>query len=327
MKLGFGLPHTGTLASPEAIIRVAQRAEELGYDSLWVLDRFLYPEQPQSAYPATPDGSLPENFKTVLDPLHTLSFVAAHTSRIALGTSILVMGYRNPVLLAQSLTTIDVLSGGRLRVGLGQGWSKDEHDAAGVSLKDRAARGDEVIQVLKAMWAADPVEFQGKFFQVPKSIVQPKPVQKPHPPIYLAAYTPGAMKRVAKFADGWMPTGVPIDAMTQMMEGIRGMAQEAGRDSSVLKMVVRANVYVTPQTQGDQRELFHGSLEEIKSDIQATREIGADELFIDPSSSGVATVEGYLELMEQMKEMEEGVQRSVLSFLNSNKIHQQEIAA
>ncbi len=110
MKLGFGLPQSGTIASPEAMIMVAKRAEELGYDSLWVVDRFLYPEQPQSPYPASHDGSLPENYKTVLDPLHTLSFVAAHTSRIALGTSILVMGYRNPVLLAQSLTTIDVLS-------------------------------------------------------------------------------------------------------------------------------------------------------------------------------------------------------------------------
>ncbi len=300
MKLGFALPQTGP-SGPEAITLVAKRAEELGYDSLWVIDRLLYPEQPQSPYPGSPDGSLPENYKTVLDPLHTLSFVAAHTSRITLGTSILVMGYRNPVLLAQSLTTIDVLSGGRLRVGLGQGWSKDEHDAAGVSMKDRAARGDEVLQVLKAMWGADPVEFHGKFFQVPKSIVQLKPVQKPHPPIYLAAYTPGAMKRVATFADGWMPAGVPSAAMSQMMDGIRGMAQEAGRNSSDLKMVVRANVHVTPQTQGDQRRPFYGSLEEIKSDIQATRDIGADELFIDPGLEDVTPVEVYLEVMEQLK--------------------------
>jgi len=306
MKIGFGLPHSGPSAGPEAIVLVAKRAEELGYDSIWVFDRFLYPEQPQSAYPGSPDGSLPANMKTMLDPLHTLSFVAAHTSRIALGTSVLVMGYRNPVLLAQSLTTIDVLSGGRLRVGLGQGWSKDEHDAAGVSMKDRAARGYEVIQVLKAMWGADPVEFQGQFFQIPKSIVEPKPVQKPHPPIYLAAYTPGAMKRVATVADGWMPTGVPIDAMAQMMEGIRGMAKEAGRDSSALKMIVRANVNVMPQSQGNQRPPFYGSLDEIRSDIQATKDIGADELFIDPVGSGVASVEDYMEVMEQMKDLVDG---------------------
>jgi len=277
-------------------------ALKLGYESLWVVDRLLYPEQPQSPYPASPDGSLPDNFKTVLDPLTTLSFVAAQTSRIALGTSVLIMSYRNPVLLAQSLTTIDVLSGGRLRVGMGQGWSKDEHDAVGVSLKDRAARGDEVLQVLKSIWGADPVELQGKFFQVPKSIIQPKPVQNPHPPIYLAAYTPGAMKRVALFADGWMPGGIPPAGMAQMMEGIKGMAQEAGRDSSALKLIVRANVHVTPQSQGDQRQQFYGSLEEIKTDIQATRAIGADELFVDPGLSGVTSVEVYMELMEQLKD-------------------------
>ncbi len=119
MRLGFNLPQLGPAASPEAIIQVAKRAEELGYDSLWVTERLLYPMQPQSPYPVTPDGSLPEVYKTVFDPLQILTFAAAHTSRIALGTSVLVMGYRNPVPLAKSLATIDVLSGGRLRVGMG----------------------------------------------------------------------------------------------------------------------------------------------------------------------------------------------------------------
>ncbi len=306
MRLGFILPQVGPAARPEAIVRAAKRAEELGYDSLWVTDRLLYPVQPQSPYPGSPDGSLPEGFKNVFDPLHALTFAAAHTSRVTLGTSVLVMSYRNPVLLAKSLATIDVLSGGRLRVGLGQGWSKDEHDATGVSLKDRAARGDEVIQVLKAMWADNPVEFRGKFYNVARSQFDPKPVQKPHPPIYLAAYTPGAMKRVATLADGWMPAGVPAAGMAQMMEGIRGMAQQAGRDPSELKMVVRANVHVTGEPMGDQRGIFYGSPDEIKSDIQATKKIAADELFFDPSFSPDGTsLEGFLKTMKQMKQLSE----------------------
>ncbi len=308
MKLGFTLPQVGPAASPEAIIQVARRAEELGYDSLWVLERLLYPLRPQSPYPVTPDGSLPEAYKTVLDPLQVLTFAAAHTSRIALGTSVLVMGYRNPVPLAKSLATIDVLSGGRLRVGMGQGWSKDEYDATGASLKDRAARGDEVIQVLKAVWTTDPVEFQGKFFQVPRSIINPKPVQKPHPPIYLAAYTPGAMKRVATMADGWIPTGVPAEGMAQMMDGIRGMAEQAGRDPSSLSMVVRANVDVTNEPLGDQRGIFSGSLDQIKSDIQTTKNLGADEMHFDPTFSPDGTsLEGFLKSLEQLKEVAEGV--------------------
>jgi probable F420-dependent oxidoreductase len=293
MRLGFALPQSGPLAGPEAIARVALRAEELGYDSLWVFDRILYPVQPQNPYPGTPDGSLPANMRIMLDPLETLTFAAAFTSRIALGTSVLVMGYRNPVMLAQSLTTLDLLSGGRLRVGLGQGWSKDEHDAVGVPMSSRAARADEFLRVLKAIWTTDPVEFHGKFFHIRRSHILPKPVQKPHPPIYLAAYTPGAMQRTATMADGWMPAGVPPQGMTQMMQGIREMARQAGRDPAKLQMVVRGNSY--------------GSPEQIKAEIQATREAGADEMFIDPFfAPTVTSVEAVLRSMEQIKRLAEG---------------------
>ena len=306
MKLGFFLPNIGPVGSPEAIIRVARRAEELGYDSLWVTERLIYPVKPQSPYPATADGSLPEGFKTVIDPLHALTFAAAHTSRIALGTSVMVMSYRNPLLLAKELTAIDVLSGGRLKLGMGQGWSKDEFDATGTSMGDRAARADEVIQVLKAVWTTDPVEFHGKFFNVPRCHIDPKPVQKPHPPIYLAAYSSAAMKRLATEADGWHPAGIPAEGMAQMMEGIRGMAREAGRKPSDLKLVVRTNLHVSPEPLGEGRWIFSGSLGEIKSDIQATRNIGADELLFDPTHSpDGASTETFLKSMERMKQLAE----------------------
>ena len=307
MRLGFNLPQLGPAASPDAITTVAKRAEELGYDSVWVTERLLYPVQPQTPYMGTPDGSLPEVYKIAFDPLHALTFAAAHTSRIALGTSILDMPYYNPVLLARNLTTLDVLSGGRLLVGLGQGWSKDEHDATGASLKTRGARADEFIQVLKAIWTTDPVEFQGTFFQIPRSYINPKPVQKPYPPIYLAAYTPTAMKRVAAAADGWQPAGVPAEGMAQMMEGIRGMASQAGRNPSDIKLVVRANLNVTSEPLRDQRWIFSGSPDEIKSDIQATKNIGAHELFFDPTFSPDGTSSaGFLNRMEQMKQLADG---------------------
>jgi probable F420-dependent oxidoreductase len=293
MKLGFALPQSGSLAGPEAIARVALRAEELGYDSLWVFDRFLYPVQPQNPYAGSPDGKMPEHMRIMLDPLAALTFAAAFTSRIALGTSVLVMGYRNPVMLAQSLTTLDVLSGGRLKVGLGQGWSKDEHDAVGVSMQSRAARADEFLQVLKAVWTTDPVEFHGKFFHIRRSHILPKPVQKPHPPILLAAFTPRALQRVATLADGWNPTGIPAQGMAQMMQGIREMARQAGRDPAKLQMVVRGN--------------FSGSPEQMKADIQATRDAGADELFLDPFfAPGHTSLEVVLRSMEQIKRLAEG---------------------
>ena len=304
MKIGFGIPNVGQAASPQAIIRVAKRAEELGYDSLWSIERLLWPIKPQTPYPGMPEGSqLPEVYKIAsLDPLHTLTFAAANTSRIALGTSILNIPLHNPVTLARELTAIDVLSGGRLRVGLGHSWSKDEVDATSGVWKERGARADEFLTVLKAIWTTDPVEFHGKFFQLPKSSINPKPVQKPHPPIYLAAYgASGPMNRTAKFADGWNAAGVPVDGMTQMMGQLRDLAKKAGRNPSELKLLVRANLNVTNQPLGEKRWIFSGSEDEIKSDIQATKKI-ADEIFFDPTFEPAgASVEGFLKRMEQVK--------------------------
>jgi alkanesulfonate monooxygenase SsuD/methylene tetrahydromethanopterin reductase-like flavin-dependent oxidoreductase (luciferase family) len=131
-----------------------------------------------------------------------LAFVAGQTKQIKLGTSVRDMPYYNPVMLARRLTTVDFLSNGRLCVGLGLGWSKDEADATGVDMKKRGAVADEFLQVLKAIWTTDPVEFHGKFYNIPRSYINPKPVQKPHPPIYLGAFVASALNRVAREADG-----------------------------------------------------------------------------------------------------------------------------
>jgi len=304
MRIGFTLPQVGPIASSQAIVRAAQSAEALGYDSLWVLDRLLYPVKPQTPYPATPDGLLPEAYKHVLDPLETLTFAAAHTRRIAVGTSVLDMPYYNPVILARRLTTLDVLSGGRLRVGFGQGWSKDEFDVVGVASKDRGQRADEFLHVLKAVWTTNPVEFHGRFFHVPKAIIEPKPVQKPHPPIYLAAYAPAALKRAATLANGWNPAGVPLEGLKQMAAGLRSMAQAAGKNPAAVEVVVRANLLVTPSPIGKDRGMFSGTLEQIKEDIGAVRAFGANELFFDPIfSPGVHTQDDFLRVMEQVRRL------------------------
>ncbi len=161
MRFGFALPQVGSAAGPEGLVMVAKRAEDLGFDSLWVLDRILWPINPRAPYPIG-DGSLSAKYKSVLDPLETLTFAAAHTGRIALGTGVLNLPWYNPVLLARRLTTLDILSGGRLRVGFGIGWSPDEYEAAGVTWEERGKRADELIKALKKIWTTDPVEFQGK---------------------------------------------------------------------------------------------------------------------------------------------------------------------
>ncbi len=302
MKIGFALPNIGPVATADAVAKVAQRAEALGYDSLWTIERLLCPVKPQTPYPATPDGSLPEPYKHSLDPLETLTFAAALTRSIALGTSVLDIPYHNPVMLARRLTTLDLLSNGRVRLGLGLGWSKDEMDAVGADMKKRGALADEFLQVLKAIWTTNPVEFHGKFYQIPKSYIGPKPVQKPHPPIYMAAFAPAAMKRVATVADGWNPVVIPVEGMAQMFGAIKQMAKEAGRDPSALEMVVRANVEIAERPLGKERLIFSGTLDQIKDDVGACRNIGAHQLFFDPTfSTGSGSLDHWLTLMEQLR--------------------------
>ena len=304
MKIGFALPNIGPVATAEAVSKVAQRAEALGYDSLWTIERLLWPVKPQSPYPGTPDGSLPEPYKHALDPLDTLTFAAAQTRKIALGTSVLDIPYPNPVTLARRLTTLDVLSGGRVRLGLGLGWSKDEMEATGADIKKRGAMADEFLQALKAIWTTNPVEFHGKFYQIPKSYIGPKPVQKPHPPIYMAAFAPAALKRLATMADGWNPVGIPVEGMAQMFGAIKQMAKEAVRDPSALTLVVRANLEVSDKALGRERMIFNGSVEQIEEDIAGCRRIGAQELFFDPTFAvGGQSLDRWLGLMEQLRKL------------------------
>jgi len=304
MKIGFALGNIGPIGTAEAISKIAQRAEALGYDSVWTVERLLWPVKPQTPYGASPDGSLPEPYKHVLDPLDALTFAAAHTKKIALGTSVLDMPYYNPLMLARRLTTIDQLSNGRLRVGLGLGWSKDEMDATGADMKQRGARADEFLQVLKAIWTTNPVEFHGKFFQIAKSYIYPKPVQKPHPPIYLAAFAPPALKRLATLADGWNPVMIPVAGMADMFGAAKQMAKEAGRDPSSLSLVIRGNLEISEKPLGKERAIFTGSVEQIKEDIAGCRQIGAHELFFDPTfMAGAQSLERWLALMEQVRKL------------------------
>lgn len=301
MRIGFSIPNGGEGATVEAVVKIAQRAEELDYHTLWTFERLLYAVNPRNPYPGTPDGKWPASFRRMLDPLDTLTFVAGQTKRIFLGTSVLDLPYYNPVMLARRLTTIDYLSSGRLRVGLGLGWSQDEMDATGAEMKHRGARADEFLQVLQAIWTQNPVEHHGKFFSLPKSFIDLKPVQKPHPPIYLAAFAPAALKRVATLADGWNPTGIPVEGMAQMFTAIKAMAAQAGRDPSALEMVVRANLHVTDKPLGKDRPIFSGSLEQIKEDTAACRAIGAHEVHFEPGFAGTSTLDGWLKVMEQLR--------------------------
>ena len=201
MKLGLSIPQVGVNATRENALKLAQAAEKENFESLWVQERILWPINPQSKYPATPDGSLREEYQHNLDSMNLLSYIAANTSKILLGTGIAVSAYHLPVRFAKEVATVDILSQGRFVCGIGLGWSKDEYQTSNVPFEKRGARQDEFIQAIKKVWTDDTVEFNGEFYNIPASKIEPKPVQKPHPKILLAGFGPKTFERITNYAD------------------------------------------------------------------------------------------------------------------------------
>ena len=181
--------------------------------TLWTITRILWPLKPQSAYVATSDGSLPIEYQNVLDPLDVLGYVVATTNKIALGTTVVDMFFYTPIMLAKRFATLDVLSQGRIISGLGLGWSKDEYQASNIPFTNRGERADEFIQVMKKIWTDDVVEFKGKYYKIPASKIDPKPIQKPHMLIYLGGFSPKTFSRIVKYdLNGWLgAVGGPLE--------------------------------------------------------------------------------------------------------------------
>jgi len=207
MKVGLAVPQFGINATKENLSKFVQIAEQEGFESLWVYDRMLYALNPQQPYPGTPDKrEWPEFFKNVLDPLTTLAFIAANTTKVNLGTCIIDMIFHNPITLAKGFTTIDILSEGRTICGFGIGWSKDEYLAANIPYEKRGERANEILKAMKKVWTENIVEFNENFYKIPKSIIDPKPIQKPHPKILLGGFSPKTFERMIKYGDGYIGT-------------------------------------------------------------------------------------------------------------------------
>ena len=301
MKLGVGLPMAGAWATPENQVRVAQRAEALGYHSLWVFQRLLYALAPQNDYPPLPGQPWPKAFDRTLDPIVSLAFVAGATTRIRLGTSVLITAYYSPIILAKQLATLDRVSRGRLDVGLGIGWSRDEYEAVGTPYERRGRRGDEFIRCLKAIWTDDTVEFHGEFYRVPKSLVEPKPVQRPHPPLTIGGYGPTVIKRAVTLGDGFNGGNVPLAQVAPLVAQVKVAAREAGRDPAKLHIVSRGTYVVHDTSQGDGRRPLWGTLAEIREDIRRYAEAGLTELFLEPNfQPGGAQLDRVVDTMEQL---------------------------
>lgn len=279
MRLGISLPHVGRAASPDSITTAARWAEANAFDSVWVRDRVLCAEEPRTPHLTSGDGFLPTEMREVHDPLLSMALAATATERVRIGSSVLVAPWYPPVLLARSLTTLDHISNGRLAVGLGIGWSVDEYEAVGVPMRHLGSRLDETLDVLDAVWAEGVVSHCGPRIRVVPSTIEPKPVQT-NPPIYLAAYTPAGLDRVARRADGWNPAGLPVEALGPMWHAVRDLAHGHGREPDDLELIVRANALLTDGPLGPDRPSYHGTIDQVAADLAATRAVGADEIVL-----------------------------------------------
>jgi probable F420-dependent oxidoreductase len=283
MKVGLVLPVTGEQATRENITQVANDAENEGFDSLWVFERLLSPIHPQTHYPATPDGSLPAGYQNVMDPLQTLGYLAGITERIALGTSIIDMLFHNPVILGRSLATLDILSKGRTICGLGLGWSKDEYDVSNVPFNHRGERADEMIDSLKRIWTNDVVEFDGHYYHIPASKIGPKPIQKPHIPVYLGGFSPNVFSRIVKYdLNGWL--GVlagPFEYLQNSVTSIKESAKKANKDPNNFRIILLTypNIIDSKDSSDqNQRMPMSGTVEQIGTDSEKIKLMGIDHI-------------------------------------------------
>jgi probable F420-dependent oxidoreductase len=284
MMVGITLPQVGEPATRENVIELAKAADSEGIDSLWVLDRLLWPLKPQTPYRGTQDGTLPASAQNVLDPLELLTFAAAYTDKIALGTCVIDMLFHNPVILARRFATLDVLSQGRLICGLGIGWSKDEYQACNIPFKHRGKRAIEFVEVLKKIWTEDVVEFKGEFYNIPASKIGPKPIRKPHPLIYLGGWSSKTFPRIVNNdANGWLASmGVGIASLEYLQTNIRLLKDIAIR-SNKNKNDFRVFVLTYPQTnfkpsRTSERIPLTGTIDQIGSDIQKIKEMEVDHI-------------------------------------------------
>lgn len=272
MELSIALPTSGSWATPENITTIAQAAERAGCRGIWTFQRVLYPV----------DTDMPAVYRSVLDPLVCLGFAAAATERVRLGVAVVNGPFYAPSVLAKLLSTVDVLSGGRLDAGIGLGWHPAEYASVGVPMEQRGRRFDEFLDCLHALMTDDPVSFAGEFYTVPDSHVLPRPVQQPRPPIYIGGSSQAAYRRAGARGNGFVSSSrASLADVRGAMDVVRSAADAAGKPSP--RCVVRGVTRLRdePVATSD-RALLHGTLAQVRGDIDVFAESGVvDEVFLD----------------------------------------------
>ena len=309
MRYGFYLPTRGHTAEPDALETLLGRAEALGFSSTMIADHIVFPVRIDSRYPYTADGRFPGH-GDALEQLSLMAFVAAKTRRLRLVTSVMILPYRNPVFTAKALATIDVLSRGRVTVGVGVGWLEEEFRALGApDFARRGAVSDEYLRIFKALWTTLPASFRGEFYRFDDIRCLPHPVQKPHPPIWIGGHSKAALRRAARLGDGWHPVGanpaVPLGPkdLRALLDELTRLTEAEGRDPKALTISYKAPAYDAdkPIAPGVARRPFTGGPAEIREDIATFERLGVSELIFDFRSESLG------ESLDRLERFADGV--------------------
>lgn len=310
MQIGFNAPTAGPLAAPEILTRIVVEGEAMGFDYATFSDHVVIPTDIEAKYPYSATGEFPGGGTFDRhEQLTEVAYIAAKTRRLRLVTSVMVVPHRPAVLTAKILATIDVLSGGRLTVGIGAGWMQEEFQAIGAP--DFAARGkvtDEYLAAFRELWTSADPRFTGEHVRFGGIKMEPKPVQKPYPPIWVGGESGPALRRTARLGDAWYPIGTnpsfPLESLSRFRAGIarlRKLTQEAGRDPQKVGIALRVSRYGegVPAKAGDgERHLFSGSAGDIAGDLRTLRDIGVGS--VDLGFPGT-TAEAVLQNMQTFR--------------------------
>jgi probable F420-dependent oxidoreductase len=311
MKFGFNMPTAGALAGAADIARLAIAGETMGFDYLTFSDHVVIPHDISTRYPYTDTGEFPAGARGGRhEQLIEIAFVAGMTRRIRLVTSVMVVPHRPRVLAAKQLATIDVLSGGRLTVGIGAGWLKEEIETLGAPpFAERGAVTDEYLAAFRELWTAENPRFEGRYARFAGIVLAPKPVQSPHPPVWVGGESGPALRRTARLGDAWYPIGTnpsfPLDSLKRLEAGIaklRRLATEAGRNPDAVGVAYRIQSYGAhlPAKAGDgERRLFAGTTAEIAADLRGLAALGVGHVDI---GFGAGTTDGAIEELKRFRD-------------------------
>ena len=302
MKFGFNLPAT---LDGQELLAFARRADELGFESIWSGDHIVLPTAGTDQYPYTTDGSFQRPASAPYHEMMTLlSFVAGATERVKIGTTVIILPYRDPVVMAKMFSSLDVLTGGRVICGVGVGWLEKEFDTLRVPYAERGPMSDECLEVMRCLWTEDEPEYHGRFFDFDGIRMYPKPAQKPHIPIWVGGHTGRALRRTARYGDAWHPTRQTPEFVAKMLPRLAAHCEYAGRDVADITISLKRSLFFTDLGLTESGGVRTGgaliaSTQQVIDDALHCRELGIHQLTYDFRTPGpddcIRTIEHFAE--------------------------------